>query len=573
MLLVLVFVELVFAILTATHATAETRSGAIEVSARPVSAADPFSKFIKDPRVVVIDLSNIPGLENPDITPRSLHVRVEASSFELFQGDTRFHPARWPKAKFSRMVEPALGENRIALPAEISAQWKEEPFLWVGGYLKNIWAFETARLMPVPESQNTFSVQGLGEDGPIVRNAPFYLFNVFGALSSPGDYVIDPKNKRVYAIGVDDTGKFQVATRQTLYDISNAQDLEIKDLSLEKTLGTALRIRDSRNVTIDGCSIRHSGAGAISIERSVNVKILNCVIDDTAETAVSIDGGDRISLTPGNIVIANSKISRYGQDSRTYRPAVLIRGVGNRIENNEISNGPHSAIILNGNDHVISGNHISDVVKEADDAGAIYVGRDWTERGNIIESNLFSNIGMPDAADKTAVVGRRYISGIYLDDQESGYVIKRNVFDHVALPIVVHGGRDNALIENIFSQCFSSGIVLERRGEGLNGGTLESRLNAVPYTSPLWASRYPLLAEIKSKAPEDPVNNKEYGNVGVNCPVSRFASNTSPAYWPDLGHRSREIKTASRPSVTDIRHILQVTCGEYPALCIGSQGR
>jgi hypothetical protein len=52
-------------------------------------------------------------------------------------------------------------------------------------------------------------------------------------------------------------------------------------------------------------------------------------------------------------------------------------------------------MLLTGNDHTIRGNHFHDLVYGGADAGAIYSGRDWTYRGQMIEHNLFENISKP----------------------------------------------------------------------------------------------------------------------------------------------------------------------------------
>ena len=64
--------------------------------------------------------------------------------------------------------------------------------------------------------------------------------------------------------------------------------------------------------------------------------------------------------------------------------AIAVSGVGNRIIRNLIHHGPHLAISAGGNDHVVEGNEVHNVVAESDDAGAYYVGRGWTQRGNVL---------------------------------------------------------------------------------------------------------------------------------------------------------------------------------------------
>ena len=69
------------------------------------------------------------------------------------------------------------------------------------------------------------------------------------------------------------------------------------------------------------------------------------------------------------------------------------------------------ALSAGGNDHIVELNEIHNVVYESGDAGAYYVGRDWTGRGNILRHNFWHDI-----------VGGTGYGGmtIYLDDQHCG---------------------------------------------------------------------------------------------------------------------------------------------------------
>ena len=53
---------------------------------------------------------------------------------------------------------------------------------------------------------------------------------------------------------------------------------------------------------------------------------------------------------------------------------------------------PALALYLHGNDHVIEYNEVTRVMLEGDDMGAFYMGRDPTERGNIIRYNYWHHL-------------------------------------------------------------------------------------------------------------------------------------------------------------------------------------
>lgn len=543
------------------------RSGAVKIKGVRVYSAH-GTTFPDSLNVYAIDLDSLPGKQAFRITRRSSDTKASISTFELFQADRRFEPARWPRTGFSREIKLGDDKTGVILPRDTYERFSKEPDLWLGAYWAADWAFETMPVLGRIDDQSKLVIGPLVSRRTIRPSFPFYVFNAFAALSEPGDYVFDEATRVVYAATVDGSDEFEIAVESNLLEIDGARDLHLSGLKLQKGLGTALIIRNSENVTIDNCDIRHMGGGGILVEGGKNVIISNCRIDDIAETAVDFKGGDRATLVPAGHVIRDSTITNFDMDTRTYHPGVRLAGVGIHVEGNRIQNSSHSGIILQGNDHVIRDNKLEDLVTEADDAGAIYVGRDWTERGTVIEDNIFLDIGMPVVAGSTSVTGRRYVSGIYLDDQESGYRIERNVFYNVSRPVFIHGGRDNILRDNAFLQCDQSGIYLNRRGEGLSGGTLEQRLDAVPYTSPVWAARYPALVNIRNEKPGEPINNVASGNVAVGCQLFAFSPKTSPAAWPGIATDSRSLPAG--PSDDGPAAMLAragLGCREFPVLC------
>jgi parallel beta-helix repeat protein len=101
------------------------------------------------------------------------------------------------------------------------------------------------------------------------------------------------------------------------------------------------------------------------------------------------------------------------------------------------------------NDHVLEFNEVYRVCTETGDAGAFYIGRDWSQRGSIVRYNYFHDIGttLQDNRSFTAIMG------VYLDDQASGITVFGNIFSRVNMGVLLGGGRDNRLENNIFAFC------------------------------------------------------------------------------------------------------------------------
>src|SRR6266480_4567166 len=178
-----------------------------------------------------------------------------------------------------------------------------------------------------------------------------------------------------------------------------------------------------------------------------------------------------------------------GRWSRCYVPAVGMNGVGLRASHNLIHDHPHCAILFTGNDHLIEFNDIHHIALETGDVGAIYTGRDYTFRGNRIRHNHIH---------ETGGVGMGSM-GVYMDDCVSGTEVFGNVFYKVHWAVLLGGGRDHRVKNNLFVDCDPA---VRADGRGLDSTPvwrdmvdtyMRRELAAVP--SALYRERYP---ELKS---------------------------------------------------------------------------
>lgn len=222
-------------------------------------------------------------------------------------------------------------------------------------------------------------------------------------------------------------------------------------------------------------------------------------------------GGDRERLIGAGHFLEDCHLHDFGRLYRTYRPAVLIEGVGNRIRHNRIHNGPHNAIQLTGNDHVIEFNEIYEVCYETGDVGAFYMGRDWSERGTVIRFNHFHDIKGP---------GLHGAMSVYLDEAASGVTIYGNLFVRTSRAAFIGGGKDNTVENNIFVDCQPS-VHIDARGMNWmqdlveEGGIMPDRLRAMPYDGSPWCERYPDLVGLLEGHRSAPTGNRVTRNLSV----------------------------------------------------------
>jgi hypothetical protein len=144
------------------------------------------------------------------------------------------------------------------------------------------------------------------------------------------------------------------------------------------------------------------------------------------------------------------------------------------------------------------------VCTETGDAGAFYIGRDWSQRGSVVRYNYFHDL----TATLQAVVA------MYLDDMACGITVFGNIFCRIHLAVLVGGGRDNIVENNIFVDC-PLAISLDNRGFYGSADTLFARLKAVNHDRPPYSTRYPALARILDGNPELPVGNVIARNISV----------------------------------------------------------
>jgi hypothetical protein len=133
--------------------------------------------------------------------------------------------------------------------------------------------------------------------------------------------------------------------------------------------------------------------------------------------AISITSGDTLSLAHGNSSVIGNTLANSSRVQRTYTPSVRFSGCGIRVAKNVITNSPHTAISGYGNDHLFENNSIRHACYGSSDVGAFYVGRSWSQRGNIVRFNQFRDIR---ATEKLSQQPASSIA-FYLDDQMSGY--------------------------------------------------------------------------------------------------------------------------------------------------------
>lgn len=447
--------------------------------------------------------------------------QASGGGIELFFNDQPMRLARGPNEGFLTIQEPIGGEpidvrgtkgdriGRFVYEGDRPSRWVGEKDGWVHGYWFWDWSDQRHRIASIDPDKRVLSVQPPYHHYGYRKGQWFYGFNLLSELDQPGEWYVDRERGILYFWPPSpvESGRAVVSVLKNLVIARNVSWVTIQGLTLEVSREHGIVAEGCRRFRVAGCTLRNLGGWGVRISGGRECGVAGSQIDHTGGGGIHLAGGERLSLTPGRHYALNNHIHHYGRWNRMYQPAVSLEGVGHHLAYNWVHDAPHQAISFSGNDHLIEYNQIHDVCQEANDAGAIYAGRDWTMRGTIIRYNFMHHVrGFRDQG----------CVGVYLDDMFSGTAIRGNVFYRVTRAAFIGGGRDCLVENNIFVEC-TPAVHLDARALGWAADTVPTtmvpRLQAVPYQKPPWSERYPALVRILEEEPAAPRGNLIRRNV------------------------------------------------------------
>jgi len=193
--------------------------------------------------------------------------------------------------------------------------------------------------------------------------------------------------------------------------------------------------------------------------------------------------------------VENCHIRDLSRIDHTYTPGVLLDGVGNRIEYNEVF----------------------DVLLESDDQGGADMFGDPTYRGNSYRHNWWHHIGNWSGSGSGENPGCGQ-AGIRLDDAICGVLIEGNVFQKCSAGglgfggVQIHGGKENIVDGNLFLDC-AAAISFSPWGEGRWKEYVREALAKPAIDRDLYLKRYPTLARLSERNDA----NHVWRNVAERC--------------------------------------------------------
>ena len=453
--------------------------------------------------------------------------------------------ARWPNleapkggwAEFSKAIDTGLPQPKATDPAlqklhpgsfvfdnDRPARWNLQEGVWLCGYWCHDWSDEVIRIAAYDAQKKVISLAAPHNYGIMggtwgAATRKFFAMNSLEELDVPGEWYLDRTKKLLYfyppAPLPDATIVLATQTRPLL-KVNGAKYLRFEGLDFEYSHGDGIALENTENVEVSGCTIANLAGSGIGVNGSHNT-VRSCDLFNLGRGGISLNGGNREKLARADNLAENNHIHHYGVFQRTYAAGIHAGGCGQIARRNRIHDAPHNAVLYGGNEQLFELNDVYRVVMETGDAGAFYTGRDWTSQGNVIRHNFIHDLGGGNAAHVNTM-------GVYLDDCDSGDTIDGNVFLHAGRAVMIGGGRDNLVLNNLIVDC-PIGLHLDSRGTTWKqwnnpsdtSWCLEDKAKKLNYTQPPWSTAYPKLAAIMNEDPRQPLGNVMRRNVMVDC--------------------------------------------------------
>lgn len=457
---------------------------------------------------------------------------IQPAPMELFFDGRPMTLAQWPNSGWAVMSGALAPETRTFIyDGEEPARIKSTKDVWIHGYFTYTYADYWEPVVSIDSAKHQIStaVPAARGTGAYRKDSRYLIVNALEELDSPGEYYIDRETGMLYFWPPGDVAKAKTYVSMLEDPLVRARvlsNVRFEGLSFEMSRGAGVEIAGRMNVQLHRCTLRNLGGVAVSVgtlqpdlywtlyndttftnDPGVQNGLDECRIYDVGEGGVILGGGDRKTLAKGQNYVRGCEIHDVNRWVQTFRPGVFVYGVGNDATSNHIYSAPHTGIYVNGNDNTVEYNDLHNLCTQTTDAGAVYMGRDPSQRGNIFRYNYIHDLSGPPRTRP----GISLVMGIYLDDVSSGATVESNVFKNVLRAVYIGGGRDNLVENNVFIDC-AFGVHVDDRGISKDA-TYERRMRAVNFDAPPYSTRYPDLASMLRNQPDLPKGNRVLDNV------------------------------------------------------------
>ena len=445
----------------------------------------------------------------------------------LIRDDKIETPACWPHegeyfdynfAKLEEVVRVDTAKNRTSLRLndiylDRINYWKKKDWtdMWIYNFFEADWR---DGVIPVESIRNGVITvtTGVYQFGDGTKGRELIVYNLLPELDRPGEYYIDIDNKKLYYYPPLDTDKntqfFITTLNDTFLEIKNAKNIMFKNILFNGCRKTGFSMTGkSENVVLDSCTMHNIGGGfGVIGDNRFEDTVKNCGIRNSTLKygggGVLIDAGDEKNLRRANCFVENCEFTKWDLWVKCYTTAIDIRGVGNKVSNNEMHNGAHMAASIGGKFNEFSYNNIYDVLKYTADSGAIYMGFKFTELGNVMKNNYIHDCSLSELRKNSAFGIRAF----YYDD----YTWGQNTFNNLVANfqgygVVVNGGSWCETVNNVFYNLSSENVSVADGPRGADWTLTKDSTDHVTssfrkqydtYVSDVWFNYFPYMATV-----------------------------------------------------------------------------
>lgn len=427
-------------------------------------------------------------------------------AFELFLNEYRMQPARYPDYGWLYVKTPSDTKTQFSIYQKLPTFSGDLSNAQVHIFAGNDYYDQYVGVKTLDQANNkiTLTSETVYE---IAEGRRFYLQNAKDFLTIPGEWFYDKDNAQLLFIPpYDSIPKSPViSSTKNLINLTNASHIRFENLTLRHSTGNAITIINSDSLAFDSLEINNVGGKGIAADdktiaddNNTNITISNSAIHHTGTGAITLTGGDRPTLQASGNSIYNNKIYDYTTNLMVY--GVQIGGVATHVSHNLIAQGTYGSIYFAGNDHVIEKNEIYSICQNSNDCGAIYGGRDWTYRGNIIRYNYIHDsygYGLTNVDIAKNIIQYTYTGarGVYLDDGLSGTTVLGNLLVNAGSNSIQLGNGRDTVIENNIIKTNKFGLWVSLYSPYYNWDWNRATLLTMPIDSELWKSKYPALSQ------------------------------------------------------------------------------
>ena len=487
-------------------------------------------------KVLEIDLKALGVASFGEIGPRGFGRPYLAAPVEMFVDGVVLSIAKWPnpgspgepigkvidKGSVPRQGEKPGRGGTFTYRTDRPARWMHAKDIWITGLFHYGYADDTVKIQSVDLERRTLTtvqphLYGFSSGKSWNR---WTALNLLEEIDLPGESMADKESGKFYFLPPEGADMKRAAIEVSVLDtplvrIACAQGVVFDGVGFECSRGTGVDIAEGSANRIENGTLRNLGQVAVSITSGTRNGVSGCKIHDIGAGAIQLGGGDRKSLTPAENFVENCEMHHFNRWDRSYKAAVNIGGVGNRIAHCLIHDAPGSAILLSGNDHLVEYNEIHHVMMSGDDMGGYYSGRNPSERGNVLRFNYWHDLAQHNST-----------AAIYFDDSGcDGSTVYGNVFFRAGAglgTIFIAGGSDMTVKNNLFVDCKRPVYTQAFRAKFV--ALFKKKLADVGFDQSPWTEHYPGFKDYFKK--KKPFNNQVLNNLVTKASDARFVDGT-----------------------------------------------